>query len=71
MITLNARKHITLSTLIYVATIILQTFIEAFVSYRIIIIHVLPSFFTQLAIIWVGVGFLLFNKEEKKRSINH
>ncbi|UJG41710.1 MAG: zinc ribbon domain-containing protein [Candidatus Heimdallarchaeum aukensis] len=70
MITLNARKHITLSTFVYVAIIILQTFVEAFVSYKIIFIHVLPDFLSQIALIWVGVGFFLFNKEEKKVSIN-
>ena len=71
MITANARKHITLSTLVYVALIILQTFVEAFVSYKIIIVHILPDFFAQIALIWIGVGFFIFNREEKRSSTNH
>ncbi|MHA1303008.1 MAG: zinc ribbon domain-containing protein [Candidatus Heimdallarchaeaceae archaeon] len=69
MITLKARQHIVMSSFFFVGSLILSTFIDAFVSLKLLLIHLLPIFLSNGSIVWLGVGLYLFYKNEKDKKL--
>ncbi len=70
MISENTRKQILLSSLVFVLSIILSTFIGAFIPLRLIFAQLLPVLLIYTSITWLGYSFILYYKDEKDKILN-